>query len=44
MQSKGKKYGRTLHFPWTGHMTTDDKKWTQAQVDEQFTGRSRLKI
>jgi hypothetical protein len=39
MDEKRLKYPRTLHFPWTGHMTTDDKKWSYEQVCEQFVGK-----
>jgi hypothetical protein len=41
MKTSGK-YARTLHSPWSEHVTTDDKKWTQKQIDEQFIGQDTV--
>ena len=31
------KYPRTLHLPWTEHMTTDDKIMSHEEVVRAFT-------
>lgn len=38
MATKYYKYPRTKHFPWSEHVTTDDKKFTQEEVDRIFVG------
>lgn len=30
------KFPRTFHFPWSGTLTSDDKRLTQRQIDERF--------
>ena len=33
------KYGRTFHFSWTSHKTTDDKIWDDELLQKAFSGK-----
>ena len=39
MEPKRYKYPRTLHFPWSEHVTTDDKIWDPGDVGCAFDGK-----